>query len=366
MAEATQAADDTATLAITMGEPAGVGTEILLSAYKHFATAPPGKGPSFFLVDDPFRVEKVARDLGMDVTVTTVTEPGEAQDRFSYGLPVLPLPDESLDGLLETKFGNASPRTAKAVTTSIDRAVQLALDGEATGIVTLPIHKQALQEAGFKYPGHTEFLGALTAKTLLPEGMLRGPIMMLTAGPFRVVPVTVHRPLANVPSELTTQGIVEVGIATAQALVRDYGIGAPRIAVAGLNPHAGEGGHIGREDVDVIAPAVSALHERGINAIGPLSADTMFHEEARAQYDVALAMYHDQALIPIKTVAFYAAINVTLGLPIVRTSPDHGTALPIAGQKKARADSLVNAIYAAARIANARTAFDRHNASAPA
>ncbi|WOI52733.1 4-hydroxythreonine-4-phosphate dehydrogenase PdxA [Parvularcula sp. LCG005] len=345
-------------LAVSMGEPAGIGTEILAMAYRHFADMPHGKVPTFFLVDDPFRVERLVRGLGLDVPIATIASPSEATEQFGHGLPILPLPDLHLDALRAVVPGSPTPSTAGAVTASIDIAVTAALNGEACGVVTLPIQKQALQDAGFEYPGHTEYLGHLTETTELPHGMTRGPVMILTAGPFRVAPVTVHLPLKDVSAALTLERIVSTGMVLAEALVRDYGVDTPRIAVAGLNPHAGEQGHLGREEIDVIVPAIKALRDKGIDAMGPFPADTMFHEEARAQYHAALTMYHDQGLVPIKTIAFHAAVNTTLGLPIVRSSPDHGTALDVVGKKIARPDSLINAIYSAHRMAAARTVFD--------
>ncbi|MEM9235011.1 MAG: 4-hydroxythreonine-4-phosphate dehydrogenase PdxA, partial [Pseudomonadota bacterium] len=263
-----------------------------------------------------------------------------------------------LEGLSDVAMGKPTSATAAAVTASIDRAVKAVGARTAGGIVTLPIQNDVLVDAGFAHPGHTEYLEKLTADMPLPKGVERGAVMILTAGPFRVVPVTLHVPLAKVPELVTVERIVRTGLITAQAMVRDYGIAQPRIAVAGLNPHAGEGGKIGTEEREVILPAIKKLRDRGIEAAGPFPADTMFHEEARSKYHVALCMYHDQALAPIKSVAFHAAINTTLGLPIVRTSPDHGTGLDIAGKGIARPDSLINAIYSADRMVTARKNFN--------
>ena len=223
-----------------------------------------------------------------------------------------------------------------------------------SGVVTAPIAKAPLYEAGFRFPGHTEFLGDLTAIARF-EGA-RGPVMMLTAADLRVVLVTVHEPLEKVSSRLSVEAIVKTGLVTAEALTRDFGVAKPRLAVAGLNPHAGEGGSIGREEVDIVAPAVRALQALGIDARGPLPADTLFHTEARAASDAVICLYHDQALIPVKMLDFWGGVNVTLGLPIVRTSPDHGTAFDIAGRGIARADSLIAAIRLAAEIAARRAA----------
>ena len=340
-----------------MGEPAGIGTEILFRAWHHFSEHPPGKAPHFYLIDDPVRVGRLARDMDARVPVTTISTPQDAAGLFHEALPVLPLPDDVMAPLADVAQGRPTAAAAPAVTASIDRAVSAVRNGDAAAIVTLPIQKEVLLEAGFKFPGHTEYLESLTADMPMPEGFARGAVMILTAGPFRVVPLTVHVPLRAVPELVTRDLIVERATILTQALIRDYGIATPRIAVAGLNPHAGEGGRIGTEEKDIIFPAIQTLREQGIDAIGPFPADTMFHEEARAQYHAALAMYHDQALAPIKSVAFHAAVNTTLGLPIVRTSPDHGTGVDIAGKGVARPDSLINAIYTADRMAMARQVF---------
>jgi 4-hydroxythreonine-4-phosphate dehydrogenase len=242
--------------------------------------------------------------------------------------------------------GRLDPANAPAVIEAIEIAARACLEGKAAAMVTAPIHKAVLAEAGFAYPGHTEFLGALTGA--------RRAVMMLASAKLRVVPLTVHIPLARVPGAIDTNAIVETGEIVLEALARDFGIAAPRLAVAGLNPHAGEDGMLGAEDNAIVAPAVNALVKRGHRVIGPLSADTLFHDEARRTYDAALTMYHDQGLIPIKTLSFWDGVNVTLGLPIVRTSPDHGTALDIAGTGKADARSMIAAIKMAAEMADAR------------
>ena len=236
----------------------------------------------------------------------------------------------------------------------IETAVALARSGEVAGVVTAPIAKSVLYQAGFKFPGHTEFIGELTADA--PHAGERGPVMMLTAMDLRVSLVTIHEPLARVPTLVTRERIVHAGLVTAQALARDFGIAAPRLAVAGLNPHAGEGGALGGEEVSTVAPAVADLRALGVDARGPLPADSLFHDAARRTYDVALCLYHDQALIPVKMLDFWGGVNVTLGLPIVRTSPDHGTAFDIAGQGVARPESLIAAIRLAADIAERRRA----------
>lgn len=338
-----------------MGEPAGIGTELLLRAYRHFADMPPGKGPYFYLIDDPVRVARVVHQRGAQIRVETISAPQDAAGAFHHGLPVLPRCGDCAALAMVTP-GRPVPETAAVVIRSIDVAVEAAIRGEASGVVTLPIQKETLQRAGFKFSGHTDYIAALTASAPMPDETLRGPVMMLTAGPFRVVPLTVHIPVSAVPSALQAEHIIRTVRIVHASLQRDYGLPAPRIAMAGLNPHAGEGGHMGREEIEIMAPALDALRRDGLSVLGPLPADTMFHEEARAGYDCAIAMYHDQALIPIKTIAFFAAINTTLGLPIVRTSPDHGTGLGLVGRDLARADSLINAIYAAYRIAGARAA----------
>jgi 4-hydroxythreonine-4-phosphate dehydrogenase len=250
--------------------------------------------------------------------------------------------------------GQPSASAARAIIQWIETGVGLALSGAVCALVTAPIAKAPLYEAGFPFPGHTEFLGELTAAASYDGA--RGPIMMLAVPGLRTTLVTVHSPLASAPGELSVQKIVNAGLVTAQALRRDFGIEAPRIAVAGLNPHAGENGTIGREDCDIILPAVRALKALGVDATGPTPADSLFHEAARTRYDAAVCMYHDQALIPVKMLDFWGGVNVTLGLPIVRTSPDHGTAFDIAGRGHARPDSLIAAIRTAQEIATRRAA----------
>ncbi len=327
-------------LALTMGEPAGIGPEITLKAW---AARMDEALPAFFVVGAPSLYHEEARRLGLDVTFREIATPDEASRHFGVSLPVLPL---SLDAAVQP--GHLAPANARAVMQSIDMACDFALAGEASGIVTNPIHKRALYEAGLQVPGHTEYLAERTGGAT--------PVMMLSCPGLRVVPVTVHQSLASVATSLTTAMIAEKGVILAHALRRDLGIARPRIAVAGLNPHAGEEGHLGREEIDVILPALAAIHAAGAEVSGPLPPDTMFHAAARARYDAALCMYHDQALIPLKTIDFERGVNTTLGLPIVRTSPDHGTALDIAGRGLAHPGSLIEAIKLAAEIANNRTA----------
>jgi 4-hydroxythreonine-4-phosphate dehydrogenase len=249
---------------------------------------------------------------------------------------------------VDAEPGRPDPATAAATIRSIEEAVRLARAGGVAALVTNPIAKHVLHEAGFSHPGHTEFLAALAAAPGRPPPH---PVMMLWCQDLAVVPVTVHIPLARVPEALTTELILTTARIVDRDLRRRFGVKRPRLALAGLNPHAGESGSIGSEDAEVVAPAVAALRAEGIDASGPWPADTMFHARARKTYDAALAMYHDQALIPIKTIAFDEGVNVTLGLPFVRTSPDHGTAFDIAGKGIARPDSLVAALSLAARLA---------------
>jgi 4-hydroxythreonine-4-phosphate dehydrogenase len=328
-------------LAVTMGEPAGIGGEILLKAW--VARGEAGL-PCFVALDDPNRLAALAGRIGLDVPVRTVASAGEARALFDSALPVLPLP---LAAPVEP--GRPDPANGAAVIASIDRAVELVRSGEAAAVVTNPIQKSALYAAGFRHPGHTEYLAHLA-------GLADEPVMMLAAADLRVVPVTIHIALRAVAEHLTADAIVHAGRVTAAGLRRDFGIDQPRLAVAALNPHAGEGGSMGREEIEVIEPAVATLRAQGIDAFGPNPSDTLFHPAARARYDAVLCMYHDQALIPLKTVEFETGINITLGLPFVRTSPDHGTALDIAGTGKASASSLVAAMNTAAAMARARTA----------
>lgn len=328
-------------LALTLGEPAGIGLDVTLTAYARV----PGL-PTFALLGDPEAVRRRARRLGLDVPVRATTI-DEAAAVFGSALPVVDL------GLpVEAEPGRLAPGDAPAVIASIERAVELVRTGRAAALVTNPINKNALYGAGFRFPGHTEFLGELArgfGPGPGPGGAWR-PVMMLAGPELRTVPVTVHVPLAAVPGLLTVDLIVETGRIVARDLADRFGIAAPRLAVGGLNPHAGESGTMGKEDDAVVAPAVATLRAEGIDARGPLPSDTMFHPAARAGYDAALLMYHDQALIPVKTIAFDETVNVTLGLPFVRTSPDHGTALDIAGTGRARPDSLIAALRLAAKL----------------
>jgi 4-hydroxythreonine-4-phosphate dehydrogenase len=330
-----------APLAVTLGDPAGVGPEIVGKAWSELR----GSGPAFVVVGDR---DVLASLSGLESdALRRVASPAEAAALFPDVLPVLDLAVGA-----PVVAGRPTSAAAPAIIRWIERATELALSGAVAGVVTAPIAKAPLYQAGFKFPGHTEFLGELTAN--VPYEGARGPVMMLTAQDLRVTLVTVHEPLAKVSGKLSVQAIVDAGLVTAQALARDFGIARPRIAVAGLNPHAGESGSIGREEVEVVKPAIEALRAAGVEATGPYPADTLFPAEMRARYDAVLCMYHDQALIPVKMLDFWGGVNVTLGLPIVRTSPDHGTGFDIAGRGIARPDSLIAAIRLADKIARAR------------
>jgi 4-hydroxythreonine-4-phosphate dehydrogenase len=325
-------------LALTMGEPAGIGGEIALQAWLRRND----DIPAFYLIDDPERLTRLAGALGWDVPIRPITSPIETAAVFAQALPVAPL-----GGTPIGKPGAPDPSDQKLVLRAIETAVADVRAGRAAALVTSPINKDALYRAGFKHPGHTEYLAELAGS---PEPA----VMMLAGRDLRVVPVTIHLALRNAIDALSTAGIIHAGRVTDAALRREFGIARPVIAIAGLNPHAGEAGGLGREDIDIIAPAIAELRAAGIDARGPLAADTMFHAEARRGYDAALCMYHDQALIPIKTLDFDGAVNVTLGLPFIRTSPDHGTAFDIAGKGVARPNSLVAAIRLAAAMAARR------------
>ncbi|NQV21539.1 MAG: 4-hydroxythreonine-4-phosphate dehydrogenase PdxA [Rhodospirillales bacterium] len=320
-----------------MGEPAGIGGEITLAAWHRRAQE---NLPPFLILDDPDRLRKLASTLELDVAVEEISAPEFANDVFPRALPVIPLKLPHVVSL-----GAPDPANADTVIIAIRMATEFALAGRAAGVVTNPIHKETLLRAGFEHPGHTEYLSTLTGGSA---------VMMLASPLLRVVPVTVHRALREVPDLLTVDLIASHGRTVAEALVIDFGINAPRLAVAALNPHAGEGGTFGNEDDEIIAPAVRALAGEGINATGPHPADSLFRAGARENYDAVLCMYHDQALIPLKALDFDRGVNVTLGLPIVRTSPDHGTALDLAGTGKANPTGLVSALTMAATIARNR------------
>ena len=325
-------------LAVTIGEPAGIGPDLTLALWRRRAEL---DLPAFYLIGDADFLKTRARALGLDVAIAEVT-PAQAVATFARALPVVPL------GLRVTAApGKPDASSAPAAIAAIRRAAEDVMAGEAAAMVTNPIAKSVLSRAGFAEPGHTEFLGHLAEAA---TGKKVTPVMMLWSPELAVVPVTIHIPLREVFSALSTALIVETGRIVARDLSRRFGITRPRLVVAALNPHAGEEGTLGEEDRAIVAPAVQQLRSEGIDAVGPLAADTMFHARARANYDAALCMYHDQALIPIKTLAFDHGVNVTLGLPFVRTSPDHGTAFDLAGTGKANPGSLLAALTLAARL----------------
>ena len=327
----------TAPVALTLGDPSGVGGEIALRAWSALRGGSP-----FFVIGDLGHLTALGRDMG--VPVRGIDAPGRAASVMPDALPVLHHPLAR-----PASPGRPDPANAAATIDFIRLGVELVRTGAALALCTNPINKKALKDgAGFAFPGHTEFLAHLSGAQL--------PVMMLAAPAFRVVPVTIHIPLAEVPEALTAALLEDTLRITHAALVSDFGIPAPRIAVAGLNPHAGEGGAMGREEIAVITPVLDRLRANGMDVTGPRSADTMFHAAARAAYDVAICMYHDQALIPIKTVDFDGGVNVTLGLDFVRTSPDHGTAYDIAGTGRANPSSLIAALGLARGMGETRAA----------
>ncbi len=330
----------TAALALTAGEPAGIGGAFTLNSWLARKSS---ARPPFFAIDDPARLEQLAVRLGLRVPLVAINAPEDAARFFGRALPVLPLvfavPPEP---------GRLDPRNAPAVIEAIARGAALVESRRAGALVTNPVQKETLYAAGFPHPGHTEFLGELAGGVQ--------PVMMLVCDALRVVPVTVHVALTTAIAALDTPSIVAVARIAAAALARDFAIARPRLAVAGLNPHAGEHGTMGREEIDIIEPAIALLRRDGIDAFGPLAPDSLFHEAARRRYDAVLCMYHDQALIPLKTIDFERGVNVTLGLPFIRTSPDHGTATDIAGQGVASAASLVAALKLAAAMSVRREA----------
>ncbi|HEY0418662.1 MAG TPA: 4-hydroxythreonine-4-phosphate dehydrogenase PdxA, partial [Acetobacteraceae bacterium] len=320
----------------TMGDPAGIGGELSLKAW----LARRGAAP-FVALDDPDRLADIARFLGLDVPIRTVNAAHAAGALFPDALPVLPI------RLAAPPIpGEPDPANAPAVIASIEQATRLTLAGETAAVVTNPIHKSTLYGIGFPHPGHTEFLAALTDTPL--------PVMMLASPGLRVVPITVHASLARMLEMITVERITAVTRVTAQALRDHWNIPHPRIAMAGLNPHAGEDGTMGAEEITTIAPAIAQLRAEGLDVTGPFAADSLFTPEARSRYDVAMGMYHDQALIPLKTLDMHHGVNTTLGLPIIRTSPDHGTAFAIAGHGTANPTSLIAALDLAHTLATRR------------
>ena len=328
-------------LALTLGEPAGIGPDITLAMWLQREAL---QLPPFYVLADPDFLARRAHHLGLMVPLRVV-EPAAAAAAFQSALPVVALAER-----VTAQPGRPDETSGPAAIASIRRAVEDVFAGRAHAVVTNPVAKAVLYRTGFAEPGHTEYLAKLAQET---TGRPAQAVMMLWSPELAVVPVTIHLPVRDVPQRLTTDLIVKTGRIVARDLRERFGIVRPRLALAGLNPHAGEDGALGEEDAAVVAPAVEALRREGIDARGPLPGDTMFHQAARATYDAALAMYHDQALIPIKTLAFDHAVNVTLGLPFVRTSPDHGTAFDIAGTGRANPASLVAALRLAARLVGA-------------
>jgi 4-hydroxythreonine-4-phosphate dehydrogenase len=321
-----------APIALTCGDPSGVGPEIAAGAWTHLKASLP-----FFWIGDP-------RHLPRGTVIREIETPAEAAEAMPRGLPVLPH-----EFAAQVCPGRPEPANAQGVIDVIGRAVELVQSGAASALCTCPINKKVLRDgADFSYPGHTEYLAALGGEVDV--------VMMLACPQLRVVPATIHIPLRDVPGALDAAGLASVIRITHAAMIRDFGVSAPRIAVAGLNPHAGEGGAMGTEEMRWIAPLLDDLRREGMTLAGPMPADTMFHAEARARYDVAVAMYHDQALIPIKTLDFAGGVNITLGLPFVRTSPDHGTAFDIAGKGVADPSSLIAALRMADQMARTRAA----------
>ena len=331
-----------APIALSQGDPSGIGPEIALMAWQRRSAAE----QPFFLLADPDHIRRVTKSIGLDVPVEACT-PEQAAEVFSRALPVVTLSIRT-----EGKPGARAIRDAAGTIEAIERGTEMVRNGAASALVTNPISKDVLYKAGFHHPGHTEFLAELARKFW---GIEAQSVMMLWSPQLAVVPVTIHVSLARVLKDLTRELIVDTARITAYDLHGRFGVENPRLAIAGLNPHAGENGAMGTEELDFIAAAVEDLRAEGIDARGPLPADTMFHAEARARYDAAICMYHDQALIPIKTLAFDSAVNTTLGLPFIRTSPDHGTAYDIAGKGVANPASLQAALSLATRLVNART-----------
>tara|TARA_A100001037_G_scaffold287917_1_gene297977 strand:- start:9965 stop:11854 length:1890 start_codon:yes stop_codon:yes gene_type:complete len=329
-------------IAVTMGEPAGIGGELVLKCWLNREM---GKVRPFFAVDSPARLKAVAGHLGIDIPIRKIQSPSQSASIFATELPVMPIELPA-----SVNPGAPNPANADAVIESITTAVAAAQNGEASAVVTTPLHKASLIRSDFPHPGHTEFLGALAH--------VSDPVMMLVSGDFRVVPVTIHLALREAIDALTTDSIIHTCRITHKALSADFGIRHPRIMVAALNPHAGEDELLGHEEQRIIRPAVIRLQQDGLDIHGPVAADSLFHADARATYDAAICMYHDQALIPLKTTDFSGGVNVTLGLPFVRTSPDHGTAFDIAGKGIADESSMVAALTLASQIS------DRRNQSA--
>jgi 4-hydroxythreonine-4-phosphate dehydrogenase len=330
-------------LALTLGEPAGIGPDIAIQAWLRRNEL---KLPAFYLLGDRDLLASRAQALGLKVRLAEVSA-GDASDTFADALPMV------VTGHAATaRPGQPDHTSADAAIASIRQAVADVIAGKASAVVTNPIAKSVLYRAGFQHPGHTEYLAELAAT----GGHTPQPVMMLWSPALAVVPVTIHLSLRDAIARLSSDLIVTTVRIVAAALRARFGLASPRLAISGLNPHAGEDGALGDEDRTIVAPAIEILRSEGIEVRGPLPADTMFHEAARKTYDCAICMYHDQALIPVKTLAFEDAVNVTLGLPFIRTSPDHGTAFDIAGTGKANPSSLIAALRLASRMAAAQPA----------
>jgi 4-hydroxythreonine-4-phosphate dehydrogenase len=330
-------------LALTIGEPAGIGPDITLEAWLRRKEL---KLPAFYLLGDCDLLGNRAKALGLKIKLADVSAE-DALDVFADALPVV-----ATGRAATAQPGQPDDTSADAAMTSIRQAVSDVISGRASAVVTNPIAKSVLYRAGFRHPGHTEFLAELAAT----GGQTPQPVMMMWSPALVVVPVTIHLSLHDAIAQLSSDLIVTTVRIVAAALKARLGVANPRLAISGLNPHAGEEGSLGTEDQTIVAPAIEILRGEGIEVRGPLPADTMFHDAARKTYDCAICMYHDQALIPVKTLAFDDAVNVTLGLPFIRTSPDHGTAFDIAGTGRANPSSLIAALRLAARMAAARPA----------
>lgn len=323
-------------LALTMGDPAGIGPEITLKAWAQLKSQ---NEFCFAWLGCPKTLEQTAKMLELDIPIQLIDDISQSSQIFKHALPILPMPCAA-----PVECGTSSSAHAVDVIKSIEKSVSLARSGQVGAVVTNPINKASLKKADFPHPGHTEFLSALS------DGAT--PVMMLAGGGLRTIPLTRHIPLKDVAGALSGDELVATATITHRALQDLFGIAQPRIAISGLNPHAGEEGVLGREEIEIITPAITELRAAGIDIGGPLPADTMFHEAARAQYDVAICMYHDQALIPVKMIGFEDGVNITLGLDFIRTSPDHGTALDIAPLYRANPGSLIAALKTAAQMAS--------------
>jgi len=329
-------------LAVSMGDPAGIGLELAAEVWADRQGA-----PEFFLVGDGDAFARACRRIGVTAPKLNIAT---RLDELSFSADALTVLDTPL--AIEETLGAPDPVNASAVITAIERGVEAARSGAASALVTLPIAKSVLHDASFAFPGHTEFIAHLTEADAWDQ--TRGPVMMLAGPSLRVALTSIHVPLAEAVRTLSRERIAHVARVTGEALKRDFGVASPRITLCGLNPHAGEHGHIGREEIEIINPAAAMLRAEGWDVSDARSADVLFHEEARAGYDAVIALYHDQGLIPIKTLHFWDGVNITLGLPIVRTSPDHGTGFDIAGKGVARADSFRAALVQAAAMAARR------------